>query len=425
MSAHSLPSESRAGVTLIVASALVLVVASVTLTATHGLDTASVAIAFGAFIAVGELISINLPGYRVAAPLAVAGALGYALLESFPDEPVTYGVTQVVAVVAVGTVVGAIPNLTLGRQPQLDVLARRLLTVAFAAALFRPLYNSGALDSLSGSWRLPALMLVIVALAGAADVVLGAVVRSSQRRSPFLPTLRDEGRAYVGIGAAIGATGVLIALAAAVMGYWALPVFAIPLLIAQFSFRRYAAIRATYSQTIHALSRVTEFGGYTERGHARRVNALALSVGREMGLSESELVDLEYAALMHDIGQLSLTDPIPGGATVMVSSGEQRLIAEYGAQVIRQTGVLDRVADIVEKQAEPFRVPGQPLDASVPVASRIIRAVNAYDDLVGDAFDIERQLAALEELRLVSGEAYDPKVVEVLSRIVERNSRLG
>jgi hypothetical protein len=424
MRGHAASTENRAGVVLIVASALVLVVASVAVTAVMGLSGAKIAVAFGAFIAIGELISINLPGYRIAAPLAVAGALGYALLERFQGDPVSFGVAQVVTVVAVGTVVGAIPNLTLGRQPQLDVLARRLLTVAFAAALFRPMYNAGWLDGLAG-WQLPALMLAIVALAGSADVVLAAVVRSSQRRSPYLSTLRDEGRAYIGIGAAIGATGVLIALATDVMGYWALPVFAIPLLIAQFSFRRYAAIRATYSQTIHALSRVTEFGGYTERGHARRVNALALSVGREMGLSESELIDLEYAALMHDIGQLSLTDPIPGGATVMVSTAEQRRIAEYGAQVIRQTGVLDRVADIVEKQAEPFRVHGQPLDASVPVASRIIRAVNAYDDLVGDAFDIERQLSALEELRLVAGEAYDPKVVDVLSRIVERNSRLG
>ena len=55
------------------------------------------------------------------------------------------------------------------------------------------------------------------------------------------------------------------------MGYWALPVFCVPLLLTQFSFRRYAAIRATYLQTIRSLSRVTEVGGYTETGHARRV----------------------------------------------------------------------------------------------------------------------------------------------------------
>src|SRR5271169_5060379 len=126
------------------------------------------------------------------------------------------------------------------------------------------------------------------------------------------------------------------------MGLWALPVFVVPLLFTQFAVRRYAGIKQTYAQTIRSLSRVTEVGGYTETGHSRRVSELAMAVGRELGMSDSELVDLEYAALMHDLGQLSLTEPIPGGATVMADAGEQRHIAEMGAAVIRQTGVLEQ-----------------------------------------------------------------------------------
>ena len=75
--------------------------------------------------------------------------------------------------------------------------------------------------------------------------------RCSPRRSapgtdgaPFSAVLRNEVRAQIGIGSAIGATGALIALAATIMGFWALPVFVVPLLLTQFSFRRYAAIRA-------------------------------------------------------------------------------------------------------------------------------------------------------------------------------------
>jgi response regulator RpfG family c-di-GMP phosphodiesterase len=204
------------------------------------------------------------------------------------------------------------------------------------------------------------------------------------------------------------------------MGYWALPIFAVPLLVAQFSFRRYAAIRATYLQTIRALSRVTEVGGYTETGHAQRVARLSMAVGREMGMSEADLVDLEYAALMHDIGQLSLTDPIPGGATVMVAPDEQRRIAEFGAEVIRQSGAMNRVATIVDRQADPYRRPGTPLDAGIPVASRIIRVANAYDDLVGGSMDTERRVAAIDRLRLGVAYEYDPNVVDILTRIVER-----
>ena len=118
------------------------------------------------------------------------------------------------------------------------------------------------------------------------------------------------------------------------MGYWALVVFPIPLLLTQFSFRRYASIRATYLQTSRSLARVTEVGGYTETGHARRVARLSLTIGRELGLSERELVDLEYAALMHDIGQLSLQEPIPGGATTMVTPDEQLRLLPHRTLVV-------------------------------------------------------------------------------------------
>ena len=418
--------DTSGGAALVIAAALVLVVAAVAATAVQGLVQPSIALAFGAFVAVGELIRINLPGDRVAAPLGAAGALGYALLEVFDGVATQYDVLQVVAVVAVGMVVGTVPHVAVGQPPRLDALARRVLTTAFAAAVFRPLYASLGLAGVgTPEWQVPALMLAVVALSGFVDALLAALIRSSRERLPFPAALRDEARAFVGIGSVIGATGVLIALAAEIMGYLALPIFAIPLLIAQFSFRRYAAIRATYTQTIRALSRVTEVGGYTETGHARRVSQLALAVGREMGLSEASLIDLEYGALMHDIGQLSLADPIPGGATVMVAPDEQRRIAGMGAEVIRKTGVLDRVAVIVECQSEPYRRPGQPLDAGIPLSSRIIRACNAYDDRVGGLTDIEAQLAAMEQLRLGMAYDYDPRVVETLSRIVERNSRLG
>ena len=176
------------------------------------------------------------------------------------------------------------------------------------------------------------------------------------------------------------------------MGSWALPVFVIPLLLTQFSFRRFAAIRASTLQTIRALSRVTELGGYTETGHSRRVSELSVAVGRELGMSDAELLDLEYAALMHDIGQLSLTEPIPGGATVVAAPTEQRRIASLGAEVIRETGVLDMVATIVEQQAEPYRRAHEVEHPDVPLGSRIIKAVNAYDDLVGDSLESTRRL---------------------------------
>jgi response regulator RpfG family c-di-GMP phosphodiesterase len=218
------------------------------------------------------------------------------------------------------------------------------------------------------------------------------------------------------LGAAVGASAIIMVFAAEIMGLWELVVFIGPLLVTQVAFRRYAGIRATYLQTVRSLARVTEVGGYVESGHSRRVSRLAVAVGRELGMAEPDLLDLEYAALMHDIGQLSLRDPIPGGATVLVSAADAERIAQLGADVIRQAGVLDKVAELVRCQSWPSR--GH--DPEPPIGSKIIRAANAFDDLVGASTDRERTGAAVERLRLDTSREFDAGVVEALSEVVGR-----
>jgi response regulator RpfG family c-di-GMP phosphodiesterase len=256
-----------------------------------------------------------------------------------------------------------------------------------------------------------------------------------EQRARFRVALVDEMRVQLPLGAAVGASALLIAFAAEVMGLAALGVFTAPLLVTQVAFRRYAGIRATYLQTVRALAKVTEIGGYVETGHSERVSRLAVAIGRELGIHEPQLLELEYAALMHDIGQLSLHDPIPGGATVLVSRQDQQRIAELGADVIQQAQVLGSVAEIVRRQNEPYRdvdaasgrngfgpSTAQTPPAGPPLSSRIIKAANAFDDLVGSSLDPGRAAAAVQRLRLDTASEYDPATVEALSRVVNRRS---
>ncbi|MFF4184945.1 HD-GYP domain-containing protein [Streptomyces sp. NPDC001691] len=379
-----------------------------------GLVEPATAAAFGALIVVGELARWGAgDGERDPAPLASAGALGYALLGQNAGHPTGHGVLQVIAVVVAAALLGSVPHVAAGRGPSADQMARRVLTVAFAAVCFQPLYNSGRLDHWFGRGPYFALvLLLLLVLTALCDAVVAALLLCSRTRYPFGPVLRDELRGLLGIGSAVCATGTVIALAVAVAGLWALPVFCVPLLLTQLAFRRYAAVRTTYRQTITSLARATEVAGYTQPGHARRVAELSRAVGRELGLSESELTVLEYAALMHDIGQLSLLDPVPAGATATLPAAEQRRIALLGGAVVRQTGVPANVAVIVERQADPYRE--QPLPAG------IVRAVNAYDDLAEGAGGPEASLNALEQLRLGTGRDYHPRVVESLARVLAR-----
>ncbi|WP_046776078.1 HD-GYP domain-containing protein [Streptomyces yangpuensis] len=384
----------------------------------NGLTEPGVALAFGALVTVGELARRDRPGApdHLGAPLGSAGALAYALLGRNAGLPTHHGVLETVAVVAAAALAGIVPHVARGCGPALDHLSRRVLTVAFAAACFQPLHHSGRLEQRLGQGPyLVVFLLLLLVLVALCDAVLAAALAGARTGRPYGPLLRDGLRAQLGIGPAICATGVVMALGAAAAGLWAVPVLSVPLLLTQLSFHRIAAIRTTYRQTVTSLARATEIAGYTPPGHARRVAALSCAVGRELGLSERELTVLEYAALMHDIGQLSLVDPVPDGATAELPAAEARRIAGLGGEVARQTGVPAEVAVIVERQADPYR--------EQPAPARIVRVVNAYDDLVGANRHPGGSLAALEQLRLGTGHDYQPEVVECLARVLARGGR--
>jgi len=499
---HRFPWHVRdSGQLLLVVAAGVVLVASVAQTAISGLHDVRFAVAFGVLIAFGELLRLNLPGDRESAPIGTAGALAYALLIQVNNQLIVHSAWQVVTVTAIGMIIGALPHLAVGRPARVGGMASRLLCVACVAFIFRPLAGDSAVVK---HWGVAlALMTALVVLALLLEAVLTALLRVDEQRARFRVALVDEMRLQLPLGAAVGASALLIAFAAEVMGLAALAVFTAPLLVTQVAFRRYAGIRATYLQTVRALAKVTEIGGYVEPGHSERVSRLAVAIGRELGIHEPELLELEYAALMHDIGQLSLADPIPGGATVLVSRRDQQRIAELGADVIQQAQVLGSVAEIVRRQNEPYRdvdappevpgipgvpgvsgilsvpgLPGVPAQArpeslgvaqpppqppqapqppralqppqpsrapqasraprthrsdrpqpghprragGPPLASRIIKAANAFDDLVGSSLDPGRAAAAVQQLRLDTASEYDPATVEALSRVVTRRS---
>jgi hypothetical protein len=68
------------------------------------------------------------------------------------------------------------------------------------------------------------------------------------------------------------------------------------------------------------------------------------------------------------------------------------------------------VADVVARQADPYR--------EQPLAARVVRVANAYEDLAGGPDGPPVRLAVLERLRLQGAGRYDPRVVEALARVV-------
>ena len=154
-----------------------------------------------------------------------------------------------------------------------------------------------------------------------------------------------------------------------------------------------------------------------------RVEVYATEIGRELGLSENELKALEAAALLHDIGKLAVPEHIiskPGKLTPEEFE-KMKIHPVVGAEILEQVEFPYPVAPIVRAHHEKWDGSGYPDGLSgedIPIGARILSAVDCLDALASDR-QYRRALPLEEALAVVqaeSGKAFDPRVVEVLSR---------
>jgi hypothetical protein len=344
--------------------------------------------------------------------LALSGGLAYALLCTLPRFSGT-SVSQVVTVAAIGMLVGAIPHAVAGRAVDADGIAQRVLVVS-AVAVF---HCHGPAQLLPEALReeLPwqALIMFGALVVGfLVDRAVMAVLMLGRGGTSFVRQFVNEVGVAPGIALSVAVTAVELAIACQLMGpRWAIPLFSIPLVLTQTSYRRYQGARATYAQTIEALSRATELAGYTTLGHARRVADLSVRLGTALNLSPVQLSALEQAALLHDLGQMTLPHPLPGGATAVLPPGQRRELAAAGARLIEEALVPGDIADVVGQQADD---PG-PGSAEPPVASRIIAVANAYDDLKCGLGVQASDDAVVREISAHTESRYDPAIVRALA----------
>jgi hypothetical protein len=385
-------------------------------------DVAVEMLLFLVAIALGETARLTILTGRETAPMSTAAALGLALTPLTDAGEPQVGAATVVATISLGMVAGLLILRLASGSGQWGGTAARLLAAGTAAVLYRSVdFGGQTLIEWQDVWHdhrwlVAIVMLVVGTVAMIVDLALEAAVRAGRDHAPVVRSVIDELRSSGGLATALVASGALIALAEFAVGVSALPLFLFPLVLTYFAVQRYASIRTTYRQTIGALSSLTDRAGYTRTSHAQRVADLAVAVGRDMGMGQRELTDLEYAALLHDLGQVALRAPIPEGATVMAAPADQQRIAHDGAEIVRTTGVLDNVAAILEAQTTPYRQVRE-FGQDLPMASRIIKVANAYDDLCAPNGNDDR---AMERIHLGLGYEYDPRVVDSLTRVLER-----
>jgi hypothetical protein len=175
-----------------------------------------------------------------------------------------------------------------------------------------------------------------------------------------------------------------------------------PLLLTRFAFDRYAAAEQTYQQTIRALSIVPEVAGTTPFGHGERSAAYAATLARKMGLGDDGVDRVVTAARLHHIGYVALDEDEHLNHSPV-------LMARLGGDILRETGFLGGVGDLVESVQAPTISDGQ-------VEAAIVRVASEYDHLVRD--DPLRARGAYEIIAFRHAAAPEQEVLSVLRQLL-------
>ena len=193
-------------------------------------------------------------------------------------------------------------------------------------------------------------------------------------------------------------------------------------------------LSSTYRGTAQLMGDVLEADdAYTGGEHTQGVVEMAVAVGLDLGLNPRDMRDLEFGALLHDIGKLRVPNEIinkPGS----LNAEEWEIVRmhpQYGQEMLdRVGGALSDAGRIVRAHHERWDGSGYPdgLRAEeIPLAARIITVCDSFS-----AMTTKRAYSAamthdegLIELQRCSGSQFDPAVVDALYRVLERQPSLS
>jgi HD-GYP domain-containing protein (c-di-GMP phosphodiesterase class II) len=279
-----------------------------------------------------------------------------------------------------------------------------------------------------GSWPIYAVALLAqFAFDFAATAIRGAMVEGTSPR-----TLARLVAPVYALDGALAPIGLLAAFAAIELGA-AICLLVVPLaaVLAVLSHERKARIdqalelSSAYQGTAMLLGDVVEADDAYTGSHSRGVVELSLAVSDRLGLDSRQRRNVEFAALLHDVGKIAVPKEIinkPGPLDDEEWKIMHRHTIEGEEMLNRVGGVLSEVGRIVRSSHEHYDGSGYPdglVGEKIPIEARIVTCCDAFSAMTTTrsyrkAMPLEKALA---ELQRCAGTQFDPQVAEALATI--------
>ncbi len=206
------------------------------------------------------------------------------------------------------------------------------------------------------------------------------------------------------------------------VGWWATPLFVVPLFTTRLAYHRYVETRELFEQTITALSKAVDARDRYTRDHSVRVSRITEAMCRVMKLPEPEIEKIKWAGLLHDVGKIGIRD------NILLKEGpldrEERILMNQhpviGAEIVEPATQLSAEAPLIRQHHEWFNGSGYPdgIEAlDVLLGARILTIADAYEAMTSARPYRKTPLTheqAVAELEKFSGIQFDPEIVPIL-----------
>lgn len=184
-------------------------------------------------------------------------------------------------------------------------------------------------------------------------------------------------------------------------------------------------------QEMTALAQSVEEKDHATDGHCYRLERLAIRTSEKLGILGQSLIDVSYAAYLHDIGKVQVPSEILGKEGLLTDEEWEQMKRhpDLGAEMLREKDFLGGAAEIVRAHHERFDGSGYPRGLKgeeIPIGARIIAVVDTYDAItsVRPYQAAQAKDEAIEELRKGGGTQFDPQVLEAFFSILREDEIL-
>lgn len=296
-----------------------------------------------------------------------------------------------------------------------EILRRPLLVAALAALASAPANREALVngDMLALLWAIGLGLLHSVG-----DFSLVAIGMSLERRMGFWSIVRGLARSLAALYAAHISLGVVSALLFPSGRFWGFGLMVALVLLIQYSFNLLLKTKGAYDETIQALVRASELQSEDgDEGHSRRVADMCVYSGRLLGLSTKSLERLNYAALLHEIGRIGLSDGVD--SSFVVTAHPHR-----GAEIVGGIPFLASTSGIIRSQSVDPVVESSALSDDDALCAQLIGVCCALDRHFGSDFGRRLNEASMSRGIETCAPRVDKRVREAVLRASIRGLRM-